>query len=501
MALRAFPGVGGSRLGRCRIAIHRTCDALGDLLGQSDADPDVDNAVGKAASDAVGVIGHGRTNLPLGLLLIGIALHPHLVRLGLRLQTIGLGFRLSPEELHLDVSIGLDKLPLLPGLSLGLEDPFLLNLDEPFAVLFLHPPEVGVVVGRDDVHHVEMRHRQSVFLKSRIDLFAEPLGDVLETLVDLEDVDAFLTYDPCEIALDAGDDEGAEDAIHALRCDGVSDVALFKPIGRSNKLDKESPWLLHFQEELTACADIDVESRDGIEEADLRRCAPLESGVGDEVDEVDLSMEDGVVLVDGKLVRLPKQRKSFGVEGVSSGAEAVQCLAVPYEDGLLGLMDDKLAAASEVLKGILPDEDVVRPFVLDGQDAVLLIDLRLLGLPLDINRGVADRADVGLGIGVDVDLAAAGRTMDVDELAGVVGIDEGVVADGADASLLLVVDDGVPTMGTDPGRQSILLRVDGIPALTRNLPRRKQRGRRLVEPPALRTLYQILRHFLSSSHG
>ena len=165
---------------------------------------------------------HGlQPHLAAGFLLIGIALHLHLqrlrlslhavcVRLGLRPDALRIRVALRADDLHACDSLRFHALALEGRLGLRLFDLLLAGLEVEVGVLLLHPAEAGVVIRRDDVRHIQLRHGQAVFLQLRIDGLPQGIGNQIHMLVQLQHADVVGLDDLCHAALDAAGNHRAK---------------------------------------------------------------------------------------------------------------------------------------------------------------------------------------------------------------------------------------------------------------------------------------------------
>ena len=493
MAIGAFPSrIPASNLAS-RIDDRVDCPRhlLCDLTSDAKTDANVQKGVHRPLDTIARIGGGGICDLPLCLLLIGIALHTHLVRFRLGFHPIGLGVSLRLHQLDLDIRVGFHDLSFLPRFGLGLENTLLLDFQIAFPILFSHPPEIGIVIRSQDRHHIKVRHMKTIFLQRRVDLFGQLFGNLVKMLVDLENIDSFLADNPGQITLDLCDDQRTEHPIHALRGQGIGDIALPESVRRSNQLDEQSSRFFDLQEKFAAGTNIDIESGDGVEQPDLGRRSPFQPGMGDPVDKIDFGMENWISLIYRKPIALPEKWQTLRVERIGTGPERIQSFSVVEKDSFLRFMDDESGSGSEVVERILPGQNIVRPFVFDRQDAVFAIDLGSLDFLLYINLGVTHRTGISCGAGIDVDLAPASRAMNVDKLASRRHI-KIVVADRTSCPFGLIIDNGIATMRTDLRDETIFLGVNHVSAFAGDLPRGKQGSGSFMETSAFRTLNQKL---------
>ena len=115
-----------------------------------------------------------QTYLSCRLLLVGVTLHLHLRSLGNRLHPVSLrlclllnlqGFRFSLGSYNLKAGccLGLHRFPGLSRFRLALFDLLLTHQQILFRILFLHPPEVGIIVRSYDPTGKKLRHGNAVF--------------------------------------------------------------------------------------------------------------------------------------------------------------------------------------------------------------------------------------------------------------------------------------------------------------------------------------------------
>ena len=114
----------------------------------------------------------------------------------------------------------------------------------------------------------------------------------------------------------------------------------------------------------------------GVKEADFGIRAPLDAHLGGTVDEIHLAVE-GALGIRWQLVELFQDGQLLGFQGVAAGAEQIQRLTVPEEDGLLAFVDDELGAEIKILDGVLPHQGFVVALVLN--DAGKAVPLDFLG--------------------------------------------------------------------------------------------------------------------------
>ena len=145
------------------------------------------------------------------------------------------------------------------------------------------------------------------------------------------------------------------------------EISMYSPYIRSNtldELDKEFSRILDRKVHLAACAELQRNAGQRIDEAHLVRRAPLKPHLHGLVDEIDLAVERRHA-AGRKLQDLADQRNVLRFERVAPRSEQIERLSVHHKDRFLTLVDDQLRTEVEILAGMLPYKRVVVALVLD----------------------------------------------------------------------------------------------------------------------------------------
>lgn len=181
-------GAHGGRDGLARRLAHGPHHPEGEAELHNLADGGA-SAAGTApgADDAVlhGLLAH----LALRLLLIGVALHTHLLGFGRGHAAHGLGLAAGLDGTDTCLGLRLHGHPFGLGLRFALADLLLANLQVEIGVLLAQTLIVGVVVRRDHAADDELRRLQAVLGEFPVDVRAQRLGELREVFVHLQDVD------------------------------------------------------------------------------------------------------------------------------------------------------------------------------------------------------------------------------------------------------------------------------------------------------------------------
>ena len=323
--------------------------------------------------------------------------------------------------------------------------------------------EVGVVLGQQDMGHIELGNGQAVLLEAGKQLFVEGGGDLPHLLIHLQQVDLLALDDGGQVGLYRVGDQGPEGVLEGLGEPGL--VAPGDAGGGAHQLDQQLPAVLDLQIQLTGGPDLQRGAGEGVDEPHLVRRAPLDGHLDGLVDEVDLGVE-GLVGAGGHIIQLFQDGELLGLQGVPARSEQVQGLTVPEEDGLLALVDDELGPHVEILHGVLPDQGLVVALVLNDAGQTGMLDLlRFQPLGHIVHR-IADRAGVCTGALAGLEEDAALGAVELGHFGLLrLGVD-GLPADGALGLLPfgLVKDHLVAAVGALPGGQLVHAHIDDVAA-------------------------------------
>ena len=352
------------------------------------------------------------------------------------------------------------------------------------------------LLGQHNAHNQELGDYQAVVVKAFLQSRQHGGGQAHLLLIQLQNVQLFFGDDVSKIGGNRQLNQAAEI---------VADIAF--AVGNQILTGQLAAGANQLQQQLTGVGDPEIQHTTGadgngcaalgLQEVDLLGGAPLDGQLMDQIEEVDLAVE-GAFRVGGQLIQLFQHRQLLGFQGIAAGSEGVQRLAVPEENGLLGLVDDQLGTQVEVLNGVLPDQGIRIAFVFNDGGKTLLLDLFSLDPLGHIVYMVADGAGVcrgGLG-GAQPDAAlGAGK------FHGLILLRHGV--DGLTANrtlgsgtLALVEYHIVAAVDAGAAGQLVGAHIDGVTAAAVDLLLGKEAGLGLYIFPTIGTFHNKFSHFL-----
>lgn len=477
-------GAHGGRDGLARRLAHGPHHPEGEAELHNLADGGA-TAAGTApgADDAVlhGLLAH----LALRLLLIGVALHTHLLGFGRGHAAHGFGLAAGLDGTDACLGLRLHGQPFGLGLRLALADLLLADPQVEIGVLLAQTLIVGVVVRRDHAADDELRRLQAILGEFPVDVRAQRLGELREVFVHLQDVDGAFADAARQTALHLRHDQRAEEGLGVSG--GPEQLRRAQIPPRTDDLLQELAGIRHAYVELTARAQFHVQAGAGVEEPHLGIRPPLQAQHRRQIDEVDLRVEH-LPLRGVRRRDTAHQGQTLRLQGVPTWPETVQRAAVPEEDRLLVLMDDQLRTVQEVLDGVLPDQDVLLALELEHRREVACLGLGPRHRHRHVVRVPAQRAHGRRrGLlhvqGQAALLAGDLRVLPLERR----GVD-GLATDRADGllPLALVEDHHVAALLAAAAGQLLGLDVNHVPAAARLLPEPKEPQERLSSPVAKR---------------
>ena len=402
------------------------------------------------------------------------------------------------DNFHLCSSLGFHRFPFRLGNRYIFAYLFLANPQILFGELLFHLPEIGVIVRGDHPGDEELRHFQPILRQAAVNPLPQGIGQLQKPLVNFQNVNAVFPDGGSQIAFHLGHHQAAEQPLATAAQDGI----LLQLAGGADELEQQLAGIGNPDGKFAGSAQLDVHPGHGVKEADFGIRAPLDAHLGGAIDEIHLAVE-GALGIRWQLVELFQDGQLLGFQGVAAGAEQIQRLTVPEEDGLLAFVDDKLRPQVKILDGVLPHQGFVVALIFN--DAGKAVPLDFLGFQpfRHIVDVVAHRANIAacpLGCPQPHTALGAGKFNGFVLLR--TGVD-GLPAHGALGACppALVKHHVVAAVGTGAAAELVRADINGVAAGAVNLLARKKAGLGFRITPTVGAFDYKFGHFSTPFHS